>query len=310
MKKRMIALAVASAMFGAGSAFAAAPAISVNGYASVELNVTDELNEENEGQFSVPETEVNFDSDNLFIAIDGSDTDDYFLAQAFFKYQITDGWKLRGGKFDSNFTADEGAAPDRQFTQNSLLFDAVNAVGGASLTGLEVAGVVGPVTARLAYANDTSVIPTPGPGGVDGENSVMLLLNAAPMEGLDLELGILTQDKDGNGAGTLTDLNGTYMINNFTVGLDFLASSDADPGEFDNGYSVWAGYNFGNGFNIKARYDNASPEGNGDDVKATELYASYSLTDNLLVALDLHNTDPGNGADDYDTNTIQFVATF
>jgi hypothetical protein len=310
MKKRMIALAVAGAMFGAGSAFAAAPAISVNGFASVDLTVTDEANENNEGQFSVPETEVSFDTDNLFIAIDGSDDSDYSIGQAFFKYQINDAWKFRGGKFDSNFTADEGAAPDRQFTQHSLLFDQLDSAGGASLTGLEIAGAVGPATVRLAYANDTSVdVPAN-----EGKNSVMLLVNASPLEGLDLELGVLTQEDDaavnGAGVGNLIDVNGTYMINNFTVGLDFMSGSDAEDGEFDSGYSLWAGYNFGNGFNIKARYENASPEGDGDDVKATELYASYSLTDNLLVALDLHNTDPGNGADDFDTNTIQFVATF
>lgn len=131
------------------------------------------------------------------------------------------------------------------------------------------------------------------------------------MDGLDLEFGLLTQEKDaavnGDGVGNLMDINGTYKIQGFTVGLDYLSGADGDTGEFDNGYSLWAGYDFGNGFNVKARVESVSRV-DGDDVDATDLYASYALTDNLSVALDLHNKD--DGTDSFDTNTVEFVATF
>ncbi|MBK8161775.1 MAG: hypothetical protein IPK65_01065 [Gammaproteobacteria bacterium] len=43
----------------------------------------------------------------------------------------------------------------------------------------------------VAYANDESIN-----AGEEGKNSVMALLNAMPMEGLNLELGLLTQEDD------------------------------------------------------------------------------------------------------------------
>lgn len=302
MKKTTIAMAVAGAMFAAGSAFA--EGVTVDGYAAVNWLLTNEADETQEGQFSVPETEVNFDTEHLFVAIAGSDEDDFFIGQAFLKYGITEGWDMKAGLFDSNLTADAGAATDREFVQHSLLFDTLDSVGGASLKGAAVSGQLGMATVTLGYGNDSSV--TPG-GATDGENSIMLMVNASPMEGLDLEFGMLTQDEDGSGVGNLMDINGTYMINSFTVGLDYLSGSDGDAGEFDNGYSLWAGYDFGNGFGVKARFESASIV-DGDDVDATELYASYALNDNLAVAVSLHNID--NGTTDADTNTIQLVGTF
>ena len=303
MKNRTIALAVASLMFGAGSAYA--EGVSVDGFVDVQLNVTNEADEDSEGQFTVPQTEVNFDSENMFIAIRSSGDNDYGFGQAFFKYQVADGWNMKGGVFDNNITADSRSAPDMQFTQNSLLFSVLSDVGGESLTGLAIAGAVGPATVTAAYANDSSI--TSG----EGKNSIALLVNAAPMEGLDLELGLLTQEDDpatSDGVGNLIDINGTYKIQNATLGLDYLMGGDPEDGEFDAGYSFWAGYDFGNGFNVKARLENIGFEGGGDDTEATELYASYALTDNLSVALDLYSVD--DGTESVDTNTIEFVATF
>ncbi|MCC6206542.1 MAG: hypothetical protein IT488_00085 [Gammaproteobacteria bacterium] len=301
MKKTTIAMAVAGAMFAAGSAFA--EGVTVDGYAAVNWLLTNEADETQEGQFSVPETEVNFDTEHLFVAIAGSDEDDFFIRQAFLKYGITEGWDLKAGLFDSNLTADYATATDREFVQHSLLFSLLDSVGGASLKGVAVSGQLGMATVTLGYGNDSSV--TPG-GATDGENSMMLMVNASPMEGLDLELGVLTQDEDGAGVGNIIDINGTYMINNFTVGLDYMSGSENET-VFENGYSLWAGYDFGNGFGVKARFENASADGQ-DDTEATELYASYALNDNLAVAVSLHNLD--NGTTDADTNTIQLVGTF
>lgn len=176
MNKKILVLAVASVMFGSGAAFAHedGPMISVNGYGAVDLNITNEADPDSEGQFSVPETEISFETQNLFLAIDASDDSDFSIGQAFFNYQVMDGWTARGGLFDSNLTADEGAATDRGFIEHSLLFDQVDAAGGASLKGVEIAGELGMVTARLAYANDTSIVTG------EGKNSVMLLLNTTP----------------------------------------------------------------------------------------------------------------------------------
>lgn len=315
MKKRTIALAVAGMMFGAGSAFAAAPAVSVNGYAAVNWTLTDEFDETNEGQFTIPESEVNFDTENLFIAIGGGAGDSYSIGQAFVKYMITDGWNLKAGKFDSNLTADAGAAPDREFVQHSLIFSTLDEHAGmASATGAAVVGNVGPATVTLGYLNDNSNDATNAPADAN-ENSFMLLVNASPMAGLDLELGILTQD---NAMGNITDINATYAINGFTVGLDYAMTSDpVDDGinDFDTGYSIWAGYNFGNGFNLKARYDAVSWEGGGDDWKQTELYGSYALNDNVQVAVSFATLDEGDsvspGLDSKtDVTTVQLIGTF
>lgn len=308
MNKKLITLAVAGAMFGAGSAMAAD--VSINGYSEVQWLLTNDFDENEEGQFAVPEVEVNFDSDHLFVAAVatdafGSDDDSGFdIGQAFLKYGITEGWDLKAGKFDSNFTADYGAAVDREFVQHSLLFQllADEDVGGDALTGAAVTGDLGMATVTVAYANDSSV----NTGAAEGENSIMLLVNASPLDGLDLELGVLTQDEDGGGVGNLMDINGTYAINGFTVGLDYAAGSDNED-RFENGYNLWGGYDFGNGFNVKARFESVSAE-DADDVDAYELYASYALNDNLAVAVSLYNVD--DGTDDGDINTVQLVGTF
>ncbi|MCC6301817.1 MAG: outer membrane beta-barrel protein [Gammaproteobacteria bacterium] len=311
MKKRTIAIAVAGAMFTAGSAFAAD--VTVDGFAEIQWNITNELDENTEGQFAVTETEVNFDTDHLFVAATASEEDGFSIGQAFAKYAITDGWNLKAGKFDSNLTADYGSAPDREFVQHSLLFNVLDSdstgifpttIGGASLTGVAVTGDLGGMaTVTLGYGNDTSVDTATD----EGENSIMLLVNASPVEGLDLELGFLTQDDEvGAGLGNIVDINGTYTIQGFTVGLDYMQGSE-NEGIFDNGYSAWVGYNFGNGFNVKGRFENVSRDG-GDDLEATELYASYDLNDNLAVAVSLYNVD--GGANDADINTIQLVGKF
>lgn len=310
MNKKPLLLAVVGALITAGSAFAemdmSAPSIS--GFADVQLNLTNEADEDSEGQFAVPQVEVVVETDNLYVAIAGSDEDAFEVGQAYFMHNLNDSWQLRGGLFDSNLTADAGAAVDMEFTQNSLLFSQVLAgVGGEVLKGLAVTGMVGPANVMVAYANDTSIATG------EGKNSIAVLVNGSPMEGLDLELGLLTQEDDPatttpGAVGNLVDINGTYMINGFTVGLDYLMGGDPEDGEFDSGYSFWGGYDFGNGFNVKARFESLSPEGDGDDLEATELYASYALSENLLVALDLHNLD--DGTTDFDTNSIEFVATF
>lgn len=299
MNKKLLVLALAGPLTAAGSAFAADPTVS--GFTDVQWLLTNEADEDQEGQFSVPQVEVDVETDNLYVAIAGGAGSSFEVGQAYFMHNLTDAWQFRGGLFDSNITADAGAAVDMEFTQNSLLFGVLDSVGGAALTGVAVSGAVGPANVMVGYSNDSSV--TTG----ERKNSVALLVNATPMEGLDIEFGMLTQDKDGDGVGNLMDINGTYMINGFTVGLDYLSGADGDTGEFDNGYSFWGGYDFGNGFNVKARIESVSLV-DGDDVDATELYASYALSENLAVALSLHNTD--NGATDFDTNTVEFVATF
>lgn len=302
MKKTTIAMAVAGAMFAAGSAFA--EGVTVGGYTAVDWLLTNDADDTQEGQFSVPETEVNFDTENLFVAAGASDSSDFVINQAFVKYAFANGWAMHAGKFDTHLTDDERNAPDREFIQHSLLFDVLADVGGHSMVGARVSGDLGMANVTVGYGNDASV--TPG-GATDGENSVMLLVNASPMEGLDLELGVLTQDKDGSGVGTLTDINGTYMISGFTVGADFLSGADGDTGEFDNGYGLWAGYDFGNGFGVKARLETASIV-DGDDVDATEIQASYAMNDNVAVRVSLHNID--NGTDDFDTGVVQLIGTF
>lgn len=317
MNKKSLVMAIAGAITAAGSACADMGTPSISGFADVLLNVTNEADENNEGQFSVPQVEVDVETDYLYVAIAGSDSDSFGVGQAYFLHNLNDSWQIRGGLFDSNITADAGAAVDMQFTQNSLLFGnsiveavggpaiGLTAVGGEALKGLAVTGTVGPANFMVAYANDSSV----DTGAFEGENSIAILVNGSPMAGLDLEFGVLTQDdENGSGVGNLMDINGTYMINNFTVGLDFLSGADGTAGEFDNGYSFWAGYDFGNGFNVKARFENAGIVDADDDIEAIELYASYALSENLLVALDLHSLDIGD--ESFDTNSIEFVATF
>jgi hypothetical protein len=326
MNKKLLSLAVAGAFAASAAAYAqeSGPSVSVNGFGNVLWKVTqDDVDTSipsdlvgvvapgpNESQF-LTDGEVNFDSENLFIALaaatgggNGNDSS-VSVGQLFLKHAFNDQWMLAAGKFDSNLTADAGAAIDREFTYNSILFNGLAGEGGESLQGIALAGNLGMLDLNVGYVNDHST-----EGTDDEKNSVAVRANAALMDDmLNLEFGYLSQDQLG---GDIMDINGTFaFLENGIVGVDYLSLSDGDTSAFgvDDATSIWAGWNFAGGFAVKARYEIATPaDSDIDDTTVMELYASYDLSENVKVAGDWRSLDDGD--DTFDSATLQLVGAF
>jgi len=327
MNKKLLSLAVAGAFAASTAAYAQndGPGVSVNGWGNVLYKVTQDDVEgvspgddlfgvvapgPNESQF-LTDGEVNFDTENLFIALGAAtgtgngDDSSVNVGQIFLKHAFNDQWKVMAGKIDSWLTADAGAAVDRQFTYNSILFNGLAGEGGHSVQGVAVEGNLGMFDLNLGYVNDHSTV-----GSDDEKNSILARVNAALMDDkLNLEFGYLSQDQFG---GDIMDINGTFaFLENGIVGLDYLSLSDGETSAFglDDATSVWAGWKFAGGFGVKARYEMASSAVDGvDDTDVMELYASYDLSDNVKVAADWRSID--DGTDSFDSATLQLIGTF
>ena len=309
MNKKLIALAVAGAL--AAPMAAQAEGVSVSGFADIFWTITDESADTGtpvynpaEGQFTVPETEVDFMGSGVRVDLDNvNGSGDINVEQANFTYDFGNGWAVMGGTFNSGITADAQDAPDMQTSNNSLPFATLSAVGAANLSGLAVSGMAGPANVTVLYVNDPS-----NDGVSDGENSIGLKVSGSVMEGLDLELGFLPQDK---GVGNLTDFNAMYTMGGLGIGLDYLqADPQSGSGDVDTVSSIIVGYDFGNGFGVKGRADTLTYEDNTDDLTQNSIFVSYAANDNLTVALDSTTVDGGVLTDSQTKTTVEMIATF
>ncbi len=356
MKKRLISLAVASAFIGT-SAMAADSAVEVTGFVDVIYTAVDEFADDtagvdpitggggdnpNEKKFDA-EAELDviatpadgvtarIDMDLDLTTNDGSNTknaDSGRIEQAFFAWGINEQFTFIGGVFNNPIGQEEEDAPDINFTNHSLIFNILDnqtALYGNNLAGIAGAGAFGPFTITLAFLDDIQE--------VDEENSIAAVVNykVQQMEGLEFEAGYVTQEKDGTdfvnnldkvGAGDVWDINGSWngiMGSKVSAGFDYLGTSEV----IDGAYNVWAGFEFGQGFVVRGRYEGVSSDVNNvNDITAYSLYAAWKARTNLLIALEYRATDAEDlsglqadvfnaisGTGDGDMITAEFIAT-
>jgi len=327
MKKKLLPLAIAAAM-APGFASAAAD---VSGFVDIIYTIADDSGQvapattnSNEGKFKA-DGEVDFSAsptDGVTVRVDvdlalglngganGSGpvntgpADSGTIEQAFFAWGATEGVTVIGGVFNNPIGYEAEDAPDIDFTSRGYVYstlDGQTTLAGDNIAGLAVAGVVGPATITAALLNDL--------GQVNDENSIAFVVNYTPIEGLDLEAGLVTQTSKGTAtalgtsAGDVTNFNVVYaptQVAGLTVGLDYL---DADA-LTDSMYDLWAGYSFGAAA-VKARL---SDDGTAS---ATSLYASYQVAPNLAAALEIRSDDPGTaGSTTSDMTTLELIASF
>lgn len=329
MKKKLLPLAIAAAMT---PGFASAAEVS--GFADIIYTIDDSAADvnggtnPNNGKFTA-DGEIDFTAspaDGVTARIDldvsiapltgASDTDNdgnldsagddsASIEQAFFAWGATEGVTVIGGVFNNPIGYEAEDAPDMDFTTHGHVYDTLDgqtALDGDNIAGVAVAGAVGPATVTLAVLNDL--------GQVDEENSIAAVVNFAPVEGLDLELGYVTQQDDRNddgiidAAGNVANFNVVYSgVENLTVGLDYLAPAEI----VDSSYDLWAGYSIDAAV-IKARYSSTEIDGADDASTSTTLYLGYQIASNLSVALELRNDD--DGTDSTDLTQVEFIATF
>ncbi len=328
MKKNLIALAVVAAI-ASPLAAQAADSASVSGYGDIRYDSKSKgfnAKGEIDTQKTVGSVTARVDVD-LNLSTAATDPNTNFassgksanLEQVFFAYNPIDALTVIGGVFNNPIGQEAQDAPDFSFTTHSAVYNILNyqtALYANNLAGLAVAGGLGPVTLTGAVVNDI--------GGSAGKKSYAIVANIAPVKGLDLEAGYVTQQKNTGyvantagiiQAGNVWDVNGKYNLGKFTLATDVLGAADI----IDLAYQVWGSFNITDELSVRVRYDavkynNGVSGGTSNRVTG---YLRYTLEDNLYVALETSKGTSKNALDSAVTGiiegsktTVQFVANF
>lgn len=302
MKKKLIALAITSAFAGSGTAMAASdkmmPSASVNGFIDTTYALTDDFAEDegfdadgaaansNEGDFH-NEGEIDVHGkvgDNLYarIDLDVSSSASTTTEQLFGAWKVTDAVKLKIGKFNHGIGYEGHDAPDISTITHSLLWNALDyqTSGGQdninSVEGAAVGFDAGPAKVTLGLVNDLQ--------GQDDATSFLGKVSGS-MQGLDLELSVLTQEDNTtvangnpNSFEGLTNFNVAYGMDMWKVWFDYLSAGAV----VDAAYTLGGMFDFGNGVSVTARFDTLEWENSAlEDNEAMTLAASWYAEDNL-----------------------------
>ena len=319
MKKKLLPLAIAAAM---APGFAAAA--DTSGFVDIVYTITDDqaagttTPSPTEGKFTAAaELDITASpADGVTTRIDldvaaGSNTIE--VEQAFFAWGATEGVTVIGGMFNNPIGMEAGDAPDMWGTNGGVVGNILNqqtALYGNNVAGLAVAGAVGPATVTVGYLNDLDQ--------TNEENSIALVVNASPMEGLDLELGFVTQAdvaKNAGSAESVTDFNVSYAIPNvegLSVALDYLTAGKI----VDSAYELMVNYSNGPwGVGVRAESVAWAASGSTDSERTT-FHASYQLASNLVAILEVADGDNVNpatavtGIEADGLTTLELIATF
>ena len=241
------------------------------------------------------------------------------LEQAFFAWGATEGVTVLGGVFNNPIGMECGDAPCMWGTNGGVVGNILNhqtALDGNNVAGLAAAFAAGPATVTVGLLNDLQQ--------VNEENSIAIVVNASPIEGLDLEVGYASQADTATHTTQATglttaedvlDVNVSYAIpgvEGLSVALDYLA-----PGKvIDSAYELMANYSTGPwGFGV--RLEEVSWEASGStDSDRTTFHASYQVASNLTAILEVadgDNVNPGTavtGIEADSLTTLELIATF
>jgi len=317
--KKALPLAVAAAMI---PGFAAAEGAMVNGFADIGYTIKNDSATTTEGLFlangELDITAAPADGVSVRMDIDvGLATDaaasSVNLEQAYFAWGATEGVTVLGGLFNNPIGAEAEDTTDVSFTTKGVVYNTLNhqtTLYGDSVAGLAAAAAVGPATITVAYLDDLQLTPE--------ENSIAVVVNASPIEGLDVEFGYATQDNDvpaNGGAGDVTNINLSYAtpVEGLSVGLDYLMPAEV----MDSAYEISANYAMGAiGFGL--RFEGVTyAEGDEETNSRTTINVSYQVASNLLARLEMADGTvdetqvtgiDGIAADN--TTTLQLIASF
>lgn len=318
MKKNLIALAVAATMV---PAIAAAEGASIGGYADI-LWIHDNGNNaftaatEIDFRNTVGDVTVGVDVDILLGGTAGTalNTDEINLEQAFFAWNAVENVTVIAGLFNNPIGLDADDSLDQPTTQAGLIYGALDAATGLhvgnNVSGLAVAYNAGVATVTVGVLNEitgagnvSEFLTGNSTGGSD--NSIALVVNASPVEGLDLELGYVTMDNAALGDSAL-DINVSFNTGPITVTAEIL---DVDAWN-DTLYGFGGYYDVLEGTQVGLRYENNSNnENSGGIEEQINLIAWHDLADNLTVGGGYNINTNGNGDDDEQV-VIEFLAKF
>ena len=322
--KKALPLAIAAAMV---PGFASAA--DVSGYADIIYTIADDAADNtgvngdnpNNGKFGAS-GEVDFTAspaDGVTVRMDVDlmlDTagagNSAVLEQAYFAWGATEGVTVLGGVFNNPIGKEsQDDAPDIWGTNRGVvanILDNQTALYDNNVAGLAGAFAAGPATVTVAVLNDL--------GQVDEKNSIAAVVNMTPIEGLDVELGYVTQDNDTTAAGNVIDLNLAYAtpVEGLSVGLDYLSPAEI----IDAAYEVTLNYDLadmGLGFGVRAESVAWAASG-VDDSTRTTFRVYYAAASNLTAALEVASGDDANpmtavtGIQADNLTTLELIATF
>lgn len=347
MNKKLIAVAVAGAFAVPLSAQAAD--FSASGFADVTLNISDDscdnpngtggiafasggvgsvaacnststdvdggaanstegkFNAAGEVDFMATEGDLSVRVD-VDLMLDGGTGDSASMEQAFFSWNINDGLALKAGLFNNPVGLEAEDAPDIWSVSHgqirNILASQTSLHAGNNLTGAAIVFGAGPANIQFGLLNEIS--------GDKEANSLLFAVDGEVMDGLNLELGVLTQeDNKAANAGSmenLIDLNAVWKTGGLTVAGEVLTAGKI----VDNAFMLLANYDFGNGWGVTGRYDIVSFEASGnEDDETMTLVGIWSPTDNLTINLEYRNVNDGQsgaGATDEDSIVLEFIA--
>ena len=328
MKKSVLTLAVLGAFAATGPAVA--NTATVSGFADITYTASkdgdDAASKAKNSQFTAA-AEVDFTAtptDGVTVRVD-ADLDlsgngggsSATLEQAYFAWAATESVTVLGGVFNNPIGLEAEDAPDMWGTNHGVVWNILDhqtSRYGDNIAGLGGAFAVGPATITLAFLND---IDDATDDDGDGQNSIAAVVNFAPIEGLDLELGHVTQEGDvpGTDAGNVTDFNVSYTgVENLSLALDYLTADET----VDSAYELMAKYTFPVGVGLGVRFESVEWDGDLDldDSERTTFHISYGIASNLTAILEVADGDEDNpmtavtGIEPESVTTLEFIATF
>jgi hypothetical protein len=336
MNRKLLAVAVAGAFAASGSAFAGkhdndhGPGATVNGYVMSTFTITDDFGEDqgfNADGNPANDSERKFNtfgklgfgamvSDDAYARIDvvlnnPYASDNFEIQQAFGSWRVQEMAKVQIGRFNSPLGIEAHNKSDLTTISHGLIrTDVLNHQitqgDGNNIEGVAVHLMAGPAKVTLGLLNEI--------GGVDDENSFLLNVSGSPIDGLDLSLGVLTQEdntpSNDESYENLINFNVAYGMDmgdiSWKVWLDYITAGEV----LDNGYSLGGYVGLPNNFGVTLRYDMIEYDGGAEDTAIT-LAGHWQPADNVDLRLEWRNDDiESGGLPAVDGDTITLAAVF
>lgn len=268
----------------------------------------------------------------------GEEQDSAEIEQAFFVLKDAFGTiSVKGGAFNNPVGWEAEDATDLyQFSHGQIysILDGSTALNGNNVTGIAFMGNIGMAKLMVATIDDLA--------RTDEERSTLAVLNYTFSEGIDLEIGYVSQaeEKDtmakdntdmGEKLATMTgdtittlgdivDINITFKtMTHLVFAIEYLVAEEV----IDHAYGLTANMSAGENAAITLRYDNVSYDealmGASKDVSVTKTAAiSYRLDENLTAILEYRDNKDNDGMgkaagiiDGEGSQTmLEFIATF
>ncbi len=297
MKKKLIALAVAAAM---APALAAAEGASVSGYTDITWTHDNDTNL----FWATAEIDFRNTAGDVTVGLDldvDAVTGALDVEQAFFAWGAAENVTVIAGKFNNPIGMDAEDSLDQPTTETGLIYRTLDAATGLhtgnNVSGLAVAYNAGVATVTVGLLNE---ITGGGNVGGNGDNSIALVVNASPVEGLDLEFGYVTMDNNTGLGDSAWDLNVSFNTGPITVTAEILEVDGYD----DMLYGFGGYYDVMEGTQVGLRYESDDQ----NDTTQINLVAWHDLADNLTVGLGYNINEVANVDDE--NAIVEFLAKF